>query len=127
MTVYCERDTQKQDNHCVKCGGTWVAGTPLPACSEANGFIPATDNIFRGGQITAVNIMSPIEGRDFLSHLLGIESGEPFFILRASDPLAGYLVETWAHNAETQGIDPRRVQGARIKAQEFRAWRQKKT
>ena len=37
MTVFCERDTQKPGNVCVKCGGTWTAGTPLPACSAVMG------------------------------------------------------------------------------------------
>lgn len=37
MTVYCERDTQKPGNTCVKCGNTWTAGTPLPACDAVMG------------------------------------------------------------------------------------------
>ena len=37
MTVYCERDTKKPGNVCIKCNGTWTAGTPLPACSAVMG------------------------------------------------------------------------------------------
>ncbi len=189
LTVYCERDTQKEGNTCVKCGGTWTAGTPLPACSAANSPAPSSIKLHcfpkaggpfdlntnppsekryeicaRCGNTWPHNgfppscprdgvanqaIFLPLDGRTFTKDEIIESTGavqtfkvpssvlldptvrslahdEPFFLLRASDPLAGYLVEAWARNAESQGIDPKRVQGARVKAQEFRSWKQRK-
>ena len=59
---------------------------------------------------------------DVIRTALGLQSGEPFFVLSASDLLADYLVEQWAKNAEIHGCNPKRVHAARCKAQEFRSW-----
>lgn len=175
MTVYCERDTQKTGNVCIKCNGTWAAGTPLPACSAMGasvpmrqacfpkaggpfdmqtnppsdkkyeicvrcgnswphnsippdcprdgamvGFIPAKDQSFRDGAIVGTNIVET--PKNPIQAILGLQPDEPFFVLRASDLLADYLVEEWARKAEQHGCDPKRVRAAREKAQEFRAW-----
>lgn len=117
MTVYCERDTQKPGNVCVKCNGTWTAGTPLPACSAMGAGAATTakkemsDEMIQGLTATSDRFISE---RDL--------SFEPTFTLYASDLLAGYLVEEWARKAEQHGCDPKRVRAAREKAQEFRAW-----
>ena len=193
MTVYCERDTQKPGNTCVKCGNTWTAGTPLPACDavmgtgyglaafkagpqpplveplhcfpksggpfdmETNppsdkryeicvrcgnswlhnampplcprdgamvGFIPAKDQSFGGSEILAADVVET--PKNPIQAILGLQTDEPFFILRGSDLLADCLVELWARNAETHGCDPKKVRAAREKAQEFRAWPQRR-
>lgn len=200
LTVYCERDTQKPGNVCVKCGTEWVAGTPLPACSAANalpalneslndlmrkadenaaaiakpapvkhcfpkfggpfdmntnppsdkkyeicercgnswphnsippscprneamvGFIPAKDKSFRDGEILATAPVIIETPKNTINAVIGLQPDEPFFILRASDLLADWLVERWAMNAETQGCHPDKVRAAREKAGEMRAW-----
>ena len=126
MTVYCERDTQKPGNVCIKCGGTWVAGTPLPACSVANALpsldnpattadeIAAADGVTQSWQMPRSVLLDP--------EMRALAPDEPFFILRGSDLLADYLVELWARNAETNGCDPKKVAAAREKAREMRAY-----
>ena len=194
MTVFCERDTQKPGNVCVKCGGTWTAGTPLPACSAVmgTGYLaafrtepqpplieplrcfpksggpfdmqtnPPSDKKYeicvRCGNSWPHNSVPPLcpregatanflplDGRAYTKDEIIDASGvtqtwlvpsavlldpvirhlapnEPFFVLRASDLLADYLVEAWARNAETHGCDPKKVAAAREKAREMRAF-----
>ena len=179
MTIYCERNTQKSGNVCVKCGGTWTAGTPLPACSAANAATeikhcfpkfggpfdmntnPPSDRRYeicdRCGNSWPHNSVPPPCPRDGASTpevgMIGakpyalvpddvpgsvslrfeiprsvlmdpvirdLAPNEPFFVLRASDLLADYLVEVWARNAETQGCNAKTVQAARMKAAEMK-------
>ncbi len=125
MTVMCERDTQKPGNHCVKCGGTWVTGTPLPACDAANSFVPAPEPV--GIKVAEpATMQSSGNPEDVLRLALGLQSDEPFFILRGSDLLADWLVERWAMNAESQGCNAKTVQAAREKARAIRAWPERK-
>ena len=113
MTVYCERDTQKPGNVCIKCNGTWTAGTPLPACRVAN-----------AEAFSAKEIVDDLQRRidEPSTTAAGVAPNEPTFVLRASDLLADYLVDMWARNAETQGCNAKTVQAAREKAREMRAW-----
>lgn len=51
---------------------------------------------------------------------------EPVFILRAQDILAADLVDTWATQAKTLGVDWDKVREAREIAQAMREWPQRK-
>lgn len=139
MTVYCERDTQKPGNVCIKCNGTWSAGTPLPACSAmgTNAPLPTLNHslneilkkVDENAAAAAKPIPESITQRFEIPLAIlrdpvvrDLAPNEPFFVLRASDLLADYLVERWAMNAESHGCDPKTVQAARTKAGEMRAW-----
>ena len=142
MTVFCEpKPDGPFDLHtnppsdarhevCAKCGTSWAHGTLAPTCNSTGTatavFIPLDQKTFTKGEI--VESAGAVEAWQIPSSVLmdpvirDLGRTEPFFILRASDLLADYLVEVWARNAETNGCDAKKVAAAREKAREFRAF-----
>lgn len=115
MTLYCERDTTKEGNHCIKCGQSWDNGVPLPGCT-AMAFVPVITS-------TKVEVLHAESIHPDIIPTPNQTAGlEPTFTLRASDLLADYLVEEWARKAEQHGCSPARVKAARDKANDMRAW-----
>lgn len=139
MTIFCEPKLDGPFNFhtnppsdaryeiCVKCGTTWVHGTTAPTCASNSlgaataAFLPLEshetftgEQIMKAAEVPHSALLDPV--------IRDLASDEPFFVLRASDLLADYLVEQWARNAESHGCDPKRVQGAREKARSMRAW-----
>lgn len=55
-----------------------------------------------------------------------LKPDEPYFILRASDELAGPLVRVWAAEAITRGTPPAKVAEARRIAEAMLHWPHKK-
>lgn len=55
-----------------------------------------------------------------------VETGEPFFVLRAQDALAAPLVSEWAKRAEGAGVPDRKVKNAFFTALAMRQWPKKK-
>ena len=51
---------------------------------------------------------------------------EPYFVLRARDPVSEALVRDWADFAERQGCNPEKVAEARACAEAMRNWPTKK-
>ncbi len=47
---------------------------------------------------------------------------EPVFVLRGQDILAGNIVDMWADEAESVGVDPDKVQEARNQAHTMKLW-----
>lgn len=51
MTVFCEPTPNVKPYLCVKCGGTWTDGTPVPECSLPLGCTPVSE---RSAQMATV-------------------------------------------------------------------------
>lgn len=136
MTVLCEPKTggpfdlhtnppsDARHHICAKCGTTWTDGTPAPACSTGGASKALSGDTQEYLKTRIGDSVDPaaIQAIPQNMVLVDVAPNEPFFILRASDLLADYLVEQWAKNAESHGCDPRKVKAARDKANEFRAW-----
>lgn len=56
-----------------------------------------------------------------------LKEDEPYFVLRAQDESAPVLVDMWADNAESYGVNRDKIEEARKVADEMRNYRTRKT